>query len=133
MFREHKILYISKSTLSIQLPKDSTINNKPKTKSWKLIKLTSYSHSPWFTDSGESFIFVLGAWEVLPLLTPFLNRWRQKGITCIFIKCQYLGPLAMNQRNKDTFLSQTMKVEENKVSSFFLFMAEEPRYGHFIV
>ena len=37
---------------------------RQKNKSWKLIRLTSFSHSPCFTDSGDTFIFVLGAWEV---------------------------------------------------------------------
>ena len=47
-------------------------------------------------------------------------------------KCQYLGPWAMNQKTKDTLLSQTLKVEEKKMSLFFLFVAQEPTYGHFI-
>ena len=46
--------------------------------------------------------------------------------------CQYLGPWAINDKNKDTLLSQTLKVEEKKVHLFFLFEAQEPRYGHFI-
>ena len=32
--------------------------------------------------------------------------------------CQYLGPWAINDKNKDTLLSQTLKVEEKKVSLF---------------
>ena len=47
-------------------------------------------------------------------------------------KGQYLGPWAINWKNKDTLLSQTLKVEEKKVSLVFLFVAQEPRYGHFI-
>ena len=46
--------------------------------------------------------------------------------------CQYLGSWATNQKSKDTLLSQTLKVEEKKVSLVFLFVAQEPRYGHFI-
>ena len=49
-----------------------------------------------------------------------------------YIKWQYLGPWAMNKKTKDTLLSQTLKVEENKVSLFFWFMAQELRYGHFL-
>ena len=33
--------------------------------------------------------------------------------------CQYPGPSAINDKNKDTLLSQTLKVEEKKVSLFF--------------
>ena len=47
-------------------------------------------------------------------------------------KCQYLGPWAINKKTKDTLLSQTLKVEEKKVSLFFSFVAQEPKYGHFI-
>ena len=35
-------------------------------------------------------------------------------------KGQYLGPWAINWKNKDTLLSQTLKVEEKKVSLVFL-------------
>ena len=44
---------------------------------------------------------------------------------------QYLGPWAKNWKNKDTLLSQTLKVEEKKVSLVFWFVAQEPRYWHF--
>ena len=47
-------------------------------------------------------------------------------------KCQYLGPWAINKKTKDTLLSQTLKVEKKKVSLFFWFVAQEPKYGHFI-
>ena len=47
-------------------------------------------------------------------------------------KCKYLGPWAINKKTKDTLLSQTLKVEENKVFLFFSFVAQEPKYGHFI-
>ena len=47
-------------------------------------------------------------------------------------KCKYLGPWTMNQKTKNTLPSQTLKVEEKKVSLVFLFVAQEPRYGHFI-
>ena len=48
------------------------------------------------------------------------------------IKWPYLGPWAINEKTKDTLLSQTFKVEEKKVSLVFLFVAQEPRYGPFI-
>ena len=47
-------------------------------------------------------------------------------------KCQYLASWATNHKTKDTLLSQTLKVEEKKVSLFFWFEAQEPRYGRFI-
>ena len=34
-------------------------------------------------------------------------------------KCPYLSPWAENEKNKDTLFSQTFKIEENKVASFF--------------
>ena len=46
-------------------------------------------------------------------------------------KCQYLGSWATNHKTNDTLLSQTLKVEEKKVSLVFLFVAQEPRYWHF--
>ena len=42
------------------------------------------------------------------------------------------APWQKIKKSKDTLLSQTLKVEEKKVSLFLLFMAQEPRYGHFI-
>ena len=36
------------------------------------------------------------------------------------------------KKSKDTFLSQTFKIEENKVASFFSFLAQEPRYWKFL-
>ena len=47
-------------------------------------------------------------------------------------RCPYLGPLAMNKKTKETLLSQTLNVEEKKVSLFFRIMAKDPRYGHFL-
>ena len=44
-------------------------------------------------------------------------------------KCPYLSPWAENEKNKDTLLSQTFKIEENKVALFFSFLAHGPRYG----
>ena len=44
------------------------------------------------------------------------------------IKWPYLGSWATNQKTKDTFFSSTFKVRENKVSLFFHFMAQGPRY-----
>merc|ERR1712240_939824 len=40
----------------------------------------------------------------------------------------YFGSWATNQKTKDTFFSSTFKVRENKVSLFFHFMAQGPRY-----
>ena len=42
------------------------------------------------------------------------------------------GQKNKTKKTKDTLLSQTLKVEENKVSLVFLFVTQEPRYGHFI-
>ena len=47
-------------------------------------------------------------------------------------KCQNLGPWAINEKTKDTLLSQTLKVEEKKVSLVFLFVVQEPRYWPFL-
>ena len=47
--------------------------------------------------------------------------------------CQYLSSLATNQKSKDTLLSQTLKVEEKKVTLVFWFVAQEPRYGLCII
>ena len=41
-------------------------------------------------------------------------------------------PLSHKLKNEDTLLSQTLKVEEKKVSLVFLFVAQEQRYGHII-
>ena len=38
----------------------------------------------------------------------------------------------INQKSKDTLLSQTIKIEENKMSLFFGFMAQGPSYWHFL-
>ena len=56
-------------------------------------------------------------------------------VCCIvkWAKCQYLGPLAINEKTKDTLLSQTLKVEEKKVSLVFLLKASEPRYSHCLI
>ena len=58
-----------------------------------------------------------------------LRTWRS-GVRTIVKgkKGQYLGSWAMKQKTKDTLFSQTFKV-----SLFFLIMAQEARYGHFIV
>ena len=47
-------------------------------------------------------------------------------------KYQYRGPWTINEKTKETLLSQTLKVEEKKVSLVFWFVAQEPRYGPFI-
>ena len=46
-------------------------------------------------------------------------------------KKAYLSSLAINQKKKCTLPSQTLNVEEIKVSLFFLFMARELRYAIF--
>ena len=46
-------------------------------------------------------------------------------------KWSYLSSWATNHKTNDTLLSQTLKVEEKKVSLFFGFMAQGPRYWHF--
>ena len=40
----------------------------------------------------------------------------EEDITSSRKKGQYIGPWAINKKNKDTLLSQTFKVEEKKVS-----------------
>ena len=47
-------------------------------------------------------------------------------------KWPYLSSWAKNNKTKVTLLSQTLKVEEFKVSLFFLFLAQEPRYWQFL-
>ena len=47
-------------------------------------------------------------------------------------KWPYLSSWVMNKKTKVTLLSQTLKVEEKKVSLFFWFVTQELRYGHFI-
>ena len=64
---------------------------------------------------------------------PFFQRVASKGNTWKMIKWPYLGSWATNQKSKDTLLSQTLKVEEKKVTLVFLFVAQEPRYGHCII
>ena len=48
------------------------------------------------------------------------------------IKWPYIGSWASNQKNKDTFFSSTFKVWESKVSLVLWFVAQEPRYWHFL-
>ena len=48
-------------------------------------------------------------------------------------KWPYLSPWATNQKTKGTLLSQTFKVEENKVSLFSWFEVKWLRYSHFVV
>ena len=45
----------------------------------------------------------------------------------------YLSPWASNTKTKGTFFSPTLKVKEKKVPLFFLFEAQELRYGHFLL
>ena len=54
------------------------------------------------------------------------TSWLQK------MKWQYLGSWAINQKNKDTLFSSTFKVWESKVPLIFWFMAQGPKYWHFI-
>ena len=70
----------------------------------------------------------------LLLIFKFVYFFSHSGV-CTIVKgrkCQYLGSWATNHKSKDTLLFQTLKVEEKKVSLVFLFVAQEPRYGHFI-
>ena len=46
-------------------------------------------------------------------------------------QCPYFRSWATNQKTKDTFFSSTFKVWESKVSLFFQFMAQGPRYWPF--
>ena len=48
-------------------------------------------------------------------------------------KWRYLSPETTNLKNKGTFFSSTLKVEKNKVSSFFRFVVSGLRYGHFLI
>ena len=45
----------------------------------------------------------------------------------------YLSPGASNPKNKGTFFSSTLKVEEKKVPLFFGLEAPGLRYGHFLI
>ena len=47
--------------------------------------------------------------------------------------CQYLGSWAKKQKSKDTLLSQTLKVEEKKVSLVFLLKVYELRYSQCLI
>ena len=46
-------------------------------------------------------------------------------------KWSYLANFSLNQKNKTTFFSSTLKVEENKVVLFFHFELKWARYDHF--
>ena len=48
-------------------------------------------------------------------------------------KWPYLDYFSLNQKNKTTFFSSTLKVWENKVVLFFHFKLKWARYGHFYV
>jgi len=48
-------------------------------------------------------------------------------------KWPYLTPETRNLKNKSTFFSSSLKVEENKVLLFFGFGASGLRYGHFLI
>ena len=47
-------------------------------------------------------------------------------------KWPYLGSEAINQKNKGTLLSSTLKVEGSKVALDYWFLASRSRYGHFL-
>ena len=55
------------------------------------------------------------------------------GETSKMRKWPYLSPDAPNPKNKDTFFSATLKVEENKVPLLFGLEAPWKRYGHFLI
>ena len=48
-------------------------------------------------------------------------------------KCLYLRTESTNTKNKGTFFSSTLKVEEKKVPLVFGFLASGLRYGHFVI
>ena len=41
--------------------------------------------------------------------------------------------MVISRKSKDSMLSQTLKVEEKKVTIFFLYLTQESRYGHFVI
>ena len=59
-------------------------------------------------------------WTIIPDLTRTRN-------------CSYLGSDAVVDKYKFTLLSQTLKVEVNKVVLLYSSIAQEPRYGHFVI
>ena len=48
-------------------------------------------------------------------------------------KWPFLSSEAINQKNKGTLFSQTLKVEENKVPLVFSILALGLRYSHFFI
>ena len=57
---------------------------------------------------------------------------RQQGAILKFRKWLYLSPWAKIEKTRGYLFSQTLKVEENKVSLVFSIFAQGPRYGHFL-
>ena len=66
-------------------------------------------------------------WHVLPLtmIRTLLPEFQK-------MKWSHLSPWATNKRNKDAFFSSTYKVLESKVCLFLSFIAQGPRYWHFL-
>ena len=73
-----------------------------------------------FTFSRYDHFFFWSPWSKVPAIIRERN-------------CQYLGSWTTNRKSKDTMLSQTLKVEEKKVTIFFLYLTQESRYGHFVI
>ena len=87
--------------------------------------LTSYFHSPCLADSGHTFILVLGAREALALEIgdQIFYLGDQREITA--------NPKL--KKTKVTLLSQTLKVEENKVPLILPMFAQGLRYSLFFI
>ena len=63
----------------------------------------------------------------------FIFCWPcQQGAILEYRRILYLSLWAKNEKTKGTLLSQTLKVEENKVPLVFLIFSQGPRYGHFV-
>ena len=71
-------------------------------------------------------------WSWSPPKIPYFQMAALKGNTWKMRQWLYLGSEAFNKKTKDTFFSSTLKVWESKVSFVFVFMAQVPRYLHFL-
>ena len=108
---------------------------RPYLGSWatnKKTKVTFFSSTFKVWESKVSLLFLFVAqepryWQFLPLtIARTLHQDLQKK------KWSYLGSWALNKKTKDTFFSSTFKVGESKLSLDFWFMAQGPRYCHFL-
>ena len=45
----------------------------------------------------------------------------------------YFASQALFGKSRSTLFSQTLKLEENKVFLLFTYMAQKPKYGHFVI